>query len=180
MNLRMLIYLTVVTGIVYPLIVTGISLGLMKEKALGSWIKSRDKLVGSEFIGQKFETDRYFWSRPSAIGYNPLPSGGTNLGPINQDLKKGVDERASLLKNKHPNGDVPQDLLFSSASGLDPHISPEAALFQVNRVAQARGLEATALSKLVASLTESRQFGFLGEPRVNVLRLNIALDELIK
>ncbi len=177
--LRMLIFMTLLTGIIYPMIVTGLSKVFFFEKASGSLIQSKGTLVGSELIGQKFESDRYFWSRPSAVDYNPLPSGGSNLGQASSDLKKIADERSIKLMNKHPQAGIPtQDLIFASGSGLDPHISVAAAEFQVARVAQMRGLENSAVHKVVNELTEPRQFGIFGEPRLNVLMLNLAMDKL--
>lgn len=177
--LRMLIFMTLLTGIIYPVLVTGLSKVFFFEKATGSLIKFRGNVIGSELIGQKFESDRYFWSRPSAVDYNPLPSGGSNLGLASQDLKKIIDERSAKLMNKHPqSGNPPQDLIFASGSGLDPHISVAAAYFQVARIAQMRGLGNSAVRKVVNELTEPRQFGIFGEPRINVLKLNLAMDKL--
>lgn len=179
--LRMLAFMTILTGLAYPLLITGISHSLFSSKSRGSFVEKAGVMVGSELIGQKFESDRYFWSRPSASDYNPLPSGGSNLGLASQDLKKLVGERRSKLMLKHPNdGEPPQDLLFASGSGLDPHISPAAANYQLARIAQARGRDISAMRHLVSDLTEPRQFGILGEPRLNVLRLNLALDEISK
>lgn len=177
--LRLLIFMTFLTGVVYPLLVTGIAQICLPKQANGNLMERNGEFIGSELIGQKFESDRYFWSRPSAIDYNPLPSGGTNLGPSSLDLKKAVDDRKASLKQRNPNsGEPPQDLLFTSASGLDPHISLEAAEFQIARVSNARGVKVTALRQLVAELAEKRQFGIFGEPRVNVLKLNLSIDAL--
>ncbi len=178
---RMLIFMTLLTGVAYPLLVTEISSIFFHDQAAGSLINKNGNIIGSELIGQKFESDRYFWPRPSAVDYNPLPSGGSNLGQVSLDLKKIVDERSLKLKNKNPaSGNPPQDLLFASGSGLDPHISVEGAEFQIARLAQIRGLEPIALRQLVGRMTEPRQFGILGEPRVNVLKLNLALDSLME
>lgn len=178
-SLRMILFMTVLTGGIYTGAVTVVSQALFSHEANGSLIQSGDKVVGSELVGQKFEGERYFWPRPSAGDYNPLPSGGTNLGQISADLKTKVDERKAKLKANHPESQTepPQDLLFASSSGLDPHISPAAAEFQVTRIAKTRGMDVQKVRALVDSVKENRQWGFLGEPRVNVLKLNLALDE---
>lgn len=176
---RYLIVMTLLTGVLYPLAVTGLAQALMKEKSDGSLIRSQNGLLGSDWIGQKFESPKYFWSRPSAVDYNPQPSGGSNLGWTSADLVKKVAERHQALQGSS-SGEVPQDLLFASGSGLDPHISPEAARFQLDRIAAARALSGEQrgrLQALVEESVENRQFGFLGDPRVNVLRLNLALDQ---
>ena len=168
--------LTLITGIVYPLIVTAFA-QLFPNKAAGSVIEVNGKAVGSELIGQPFSEPKYFWSRPSATSpqpYNGASSSGSNLGPTNKALRDAVAERLKQFDQKP----VPVDLVTASASGLDPHISPEAARFQVSRVAKARGLTEAAVSQLVSLHTEGRTFGVLGEPRVNVLKLNLALDAL--
>jgi len=168
--------LTLITGIVYPLIVTAFA-QLFSSKATGSVIVVNGKAVGSELIGQPFSEPKYFWSRPSATSpqpYNGASSSGSNLGPTNKALRDAVAERLKQFDQKP----VPVDLVTASASGLDPHISPEAARFQVSRVAKARGLTEAAVSQLVSLHTEGRTFGVLGEPRVNVLKLNLALDAL--
>lgn len=180
--LRILIALTVLTGVLYPLAVTGIGQLVFPHQANGSMIHKEGQLVGSRLIAQKATADRYFWPRPSAVDYNPLPSGASNLGPTSKKLKEDVDARREAIA-KSGGGEVPADLLFNSASGLDPHVSPAAALFQVDRVAQARQLTAEQKAKLVDLVkqkTEGRQFGFLGEERVNVLDLNLALDDQLK
>lgn len=178
--IRIFLFMTLLTGVAYPLLVTGIANLTTKDQASGSLIEKNGTLVGSELIGQKFESDRYFWPRPSAVEYNPLPSGGSNLGQASECLKETVDERVAKLKMKSPGRESlpPQDLLFASGSGLDPHISPEAAQFQVDRIALVRRLEPSAVHKLVQDLTEPRQFGMFGEPRVIVLKLNLALDNM--
>ena len=168
--------LTLITGIVYPLIVTAFA-QLFSSKATGSVIVVNGKAVGSELIGQPFSEPKYFWSRPSATSpqpYNGASSSGSNLGPTNKALRDAVAERLKQFDQKP----VPVDLVTASASGLDPHISPEAAQFQVSRVARARGLPEEAVNQLVSLHTEGRTFGVLGEPRVNVLKLNLALDAL--
>jgi len=168
--------LTVITGVLYPLIVTAFA-QLFPSKATGSVIEVNGKAVGSELIGQPFSDPKYFWSRPSATSpqpYNGASSSGSNLGPTNKALAEAVAERLKQFEGKP----VPVDLVTASASGLDPHISPEAAHFQVSRVARARGLTEEAVNQLVSLHTEGRTFGVLGEPRVNVLKLNLALDAL--
>jgi potassium-transporting ATPase KdpC subunit len=182
--LKLLLVMTIITGVLYPLIVTLIARATFPDQASGSMIVHDGKIVGSRLIGQKFESDKYFWSRPSAIDYNPLPSGGSNLGYTSGDLKKLVADRGSRLTQTVDTiltPAIPVDLLFASASGLDPHISPEAAEFQVQRVLHARRLDETNrinLINLIDSLTEQRDLGVLGEPHVNVLMLNLALDSL--
>ncbi|HSU64029.1 MAG TPA: potassium-transporting ATPase subunit KdpC [Burkholderiales bacterium] len=168
--------LTLLTGVIYPLIVTAFA-QLFPSKATGSVIEVNGKAVGSELIGQPFSDPKYFWSRPSATSpqpYNGASSSGSNLGPTNKALAEAVAERLKQFERKP----VPVDLVTASASGLDPHISPEAAHFQVSRVAMARGLTEEAVNQLVSLHTEGRTFGVLGEPRVNVLKLNLALDAL--
>ena len=168
--------LTFLTGVIYPLIVTAFA-QLFPNKATGSVIVVNGKAVGSELIGQPFSDPKYFWSRPSATSpqpYNGASSSGSNLGPTNKALHEAVAERLKQFEQRP----VPADLVTASASGLDPHISPEAARFQVSRVARARGLTEEAVNQLVSLHTEGRTFGVLGEPRVNVLKLNLALDAL--
>ena len=181
--LLMLATLSVLTGVAYPLLVTGIAQGLMPHQANGSLIEKDGQPAGSELVGQPFSDPKYFWSRPSATGpvpYNAGASSGSNLGPTNPALEEAVKARIAALRAADPGNraPIPVDLVTASASGLDPHISPAAAEYQLARVARARGLEATALRKLVAGHTEGRTFGVLGEPRVNVLRLNLALDRV--
>ncbi|OIR05552.1 potassium-transporting ATPase C chain [mine drainage metagenome] len=175
--------LTLLTGIAYPLLVTGISQVTMPAKANGSLIMKDGKAVGSSLIGQSFSDPKYFWGRPSATG--PMPnnasaSSGSNLGPTNPALLDAVKGRVQALRDADPGNaqPVPVDLVTASASGLDPHISPAAAEYQLPRVARVRNLDPDALRKLVAEHTEGRQFGFLGEPRVNVLELDMALDAM--
>lgn len=183
-NLRMFIWLTVLTGIFYPFVITKTAYFTMHEKAEGSFIASHDTIIGSSLIAQKFTSASYFWPRPSAVDYNPLPSGGSNLGPTSAALRKIIDERREMLIQAHKLGgavQVPSELLFASGSGLDPHISPETAYFQMDRIIQARGLNLQIgrynLKRLVDSHIEKKCFGFLGECYVNVLLLNKALDE---
>ena len=175
--------LTLVTGIAYPLLVTGIAQAIFPHQANGSLIVKDGKPIGSELIGQPFSDPKYFWSRPSATSPmpdNPTSSGGSNLGPTNPALIDAVKGRAEALKSADPGNTapVPADLVTTSASGLDPDITPAAAEYQVQRVARVRKLPVEAVRQLVAKHTEGRQFGFLGEPRVNVLELNLALDAL--
>ncbi len=178
-SLRMLLWMTLVTGVLYPVAVTLISQVLFSKQANGHKIERGQVLLGSELIGQSFESEKYFWSRPSSISYNPMPSGGSNLGPISADLKKAVDERRSKLVAAHLDaGEPPQDLLFASGSGVDPHISPEAARYQSVRIAKARQLDLQVVKNLIDGSTEARQLGIFGEPRVNVLALNLNLDRI--
>jgi K+-transporting ATPase ATPase C chain len=174
------IVLTVLLGIIYPFVMTGLSELLFKEKARGSLIEREGKVIGSRLIGQPFKGAAYFHSRPSAAGsgYDATASGGTNLGPTSkQFFEEQVGGRSKRFRTENPNVEIPIDLITSSASGLDPHISPAAAKFQVPRVARERRMSEDEVRRLVKKHTEGRQFGFLGEPRVNVLELNLALDE---
>jgi potassium-transporting ATPase KdpC subunit len=172
-SLRIYIVLTLLTGIFYPLAMTGIAQLLFPKQANGSKIVENGKVIGSDLLAQKFESPRYFWPRPSAADYATVASGASNKGPTSADLKKSIDERQAKFGN-----DAPVDLLTASGSGLDPHISPEAARSQIQRVAKARKMSIQQISALVDQATEQPQFGFLGEPRVNVLRLNQTLDQL--
>jgi K+-transporting ATPase ATPase C chain len=175
--------LTVLTGLVYPLTVTGLAQFLFPHQANGSLIVRDGKVVGSELIGQYFDEPRYFWGRPSATSpfpYNAASSAGSNLGPTNPALAEAVKARIAALKAANPGNDrpIPVDLVTASGSGLDPHISPASAAYQARRVARARSLPEDFVRQLVRQHTEGRQLGFLGEPRVNVLLLNRALDGL--
>ncbi len=177
------IVLTVLVGVIYPFVMTGLSELLFKEKARGSLVEKEGKVVGSRLIGQPFKGAGYFHSRPSAAGsgYDATASGGTNLGPTNKQLfEEQVKARAKQLHAENPNVEIPIDLITSSGSGLDPHISPAAAEFQIPRVARERRMSENELRQLVYRHTEGRQFGFLGEARINVLELNLKLDEASK
>ena len=179
-----LVLFTVITGVVYPLAVTGVAQVLFPRQANGSLIKEDDKVVGSSLIGQAFEDPKYFWGRPSATNpgppYDASSSTGSNLGPTNPDLAKAIQERVAALKEADPDNTapIPVDLVTASGSGLDPHISIAAAEYQSGRVARIRALPLERVRKLIAEHTEQRTFGLLGEPRVNVLELNLALDKL--
>jgi K+-transporting ATPase ATPase C chain len=172
---------TLLTGVVYPLVVTAAARIAFPTKANGSLIFRDGKPVGSSLVGQAFSGPRYFWGRPSAtspIPYNAASSGGSNLGPLNPALKEAVQARIAELRRNDPRpGAVPVDLVTASGSGLDPHISPASAEAQASRVAKARGMSEDEVRALIVRHTEGRQFGVLGEPRVNVLPLNLSLDE---
>ncbi len=182
-NLVVAVMMTLVTtlllGIVYPLAVTALAQALFHEQANGQLIERNGAVIGSRIIGQAFSSPGYFRSRPSAAGtgYDPLNSGGTNLGPTNRKLIDAVAAAVTSARKENPSAQVPIDLVTSSASGLDPHISPAAALFQLPRVARERAISEAELRRLVDLHTFGRQFGFLGEPVVNVLELNLALDD---
>lgn len=176
-----LVLLTLVTGVAYPVSVTLVAQGVFPFRANGSVLERDVRPVGSELIGQPFDDPSYFWGRPSATGpvaYNAAASTGSNLGPTNPALLEAVKGRVESIRAAHPDqtGPVPVDLVTASASGLDPHISPTAAEYQVARVAKTRGLTEEQVRRVVAAHSESRTLGLLGEPRVNVLRLNLALD----
>lgn len=177
------VVLSLITGVVYPLLTTAIVTPLFRDKAAGSIVLRDGKPVGSALIGQSFSDPGHFWGRPSATApqpYNGAASGGSNLGPLNPALADAVKGRIDALKAADPTAaqPVPADLVTASASGLDPHISPAAARYQIPRIAKARHLSAEALAALVAEHTEGRQWGLFGEPRVNVLALNLALDAM--
>jgi potassium-transporting ATPase KdpC subunit len=186
----MIIGMTVITGLAYPLAMTGIAQLVFPHQANGSLIVRDDKVIGSELIGQNFTSEKYFHGRPSAttdpadskksIPYNAANSGGSNLGPTSKDLIDRVKEEAAKLAAENPNAPIPVDLVTTSASGLDPDITPAAALFQVPRVAKARGLPEDTVRGLVVAQTTGRLAGIIGEPHVNVLQLNLALDAIRK
>lgn len=173
---------TIICGGIYPALVTGIAQAVFPKQANGSFITDKNgKEIGSTLIGQPFADPKYFWPRPSAtsdFGYNPLASGGSNSGPTNPGYLKTVGERVKTLRDSGVTGPIPADMAQASASGLDPHITPESAELQIPRVAKARGIDDGTLARLVAHASEGRQFGFMGEPRVNVLVLNLKLDRL--
>lgn len=179
----MLLVMTAITGLVYPLAVTGVAQVLFPRQANGSLIERDGKPIGSELIGQSFDDPRYFWGRPSATTpqpYNGTASNGSNLGPSNPALRDAVQQRIDALRKADPGNaaTVPVDLVTASGSGLDPDITPAAAQYQVARVARARHLDVAQVQQLVAHYTQGRQLGLLGEPRVNVLALNLALDRV--
>ena len=176
----MFVLFTIICGGVYPAVVTGLAQAFFPKQAAGSFLTDKsNREVGSSLIGQPFSDAKYFWGRPSAttdFGYNPMASGGSNSGPTNPDYLKTVADRVKALRDTGVTGSVPADLVEASASGLDPHITPESAALQVARVAKARGISEAELTKILAAHTEGRQLGVLGDPRVNVLELNLALD----
>jgi potassium-transporting ATPase KdpC subunit len=179
--LTMLLVMTVITGLVYPLVATGVAQVLFPHQANGSLIERDGKPIGSELIGQYFDDPKYFWGRPSATApqpYNGTGSNGSQLGPTNPALRDAVQQRIDALRKADPGNTtpVPADLVTASGSGLDPEISPAAAQYQVARVAKARNLNVQQVQALIAQYTQGRQLGILGEPRVNVLQLNLALD----
>ena len=183
-SLKIFLFFTILTGVIYPLLVTGIAQVVFPGKANGSLIVNDNKTVGSELIGQQFDSVTYFSSRPSAVSYNPLPSGASNYGLTSVKLKNLVTERQQkFIAYNHLDSlaEIPSEMLFASASGLDPHISPQAALLQAGRIAQARNFNASEklnLLQCIKDLTEAPQFLILGEVRVNVLLLNLRLDEI--
>ncbi|WP_296403841.1 potassium-transporting ATPase subunit KdpC [Psychrobacter sp.] len=174
--------LSLILGLCYPLFITGIGQTVLNDKANGSMIEKEGKLVGSNLIGQSFDQDQYLWPRPSAAGkgYDAAQSSGSNLGPLNPELVKNVEAQVEKLKASDPGNTkpIPQDLVTSSASGLDPQISPAAAEWQINRIARARGISTEQVQQIINANTEGRQLSLFGEPRVNVLGVNLALDKL--
>jgi K+-transporting ATPase ATPase C chain len=176
--MRFTLITTVVFGLVYPLVVTGISQWIFPKQANGSLIVKNGQVVGSRLIGQAFSGEKYFHSRPSAAGngYDATASGGSNLGPTNQTLVTRVQQDVAKLQQENPGVAIPADMVTTSGSGLDPEISPASAEFQLARVAKARGISAEELRKIVAKHTQPRQYGLFGEARVNVLELNLDLD----
>ena len=180
-SILMTLVTTILFGVAFPLLVTGLAQILFPKQANGQLITHNGSVVGSRLIGQSFSSPGYFHSRPSNAGtdYDAANSGGSNLGPTNQSLIARVQSDADRLQAENPSAPIPMDLLTSSASGLDPHISPDAAEFQVPRIAKERGASEDAIRQVIRQHTQSRQFGVLGEPRVNVLELNLALDEIL-
>jgi potassium-transporting ATPase KdpC subunit len=178
--LLMTLVTTLLFGILFPLLITGLAQVLFPRQANGQLLTRNDRVVGSRLIGQLFSSPGYFHSRPSAAGtgYDAGNSGGSNLGPTNQSLIARVQQDADRLQKENPSAAIPIDLLTTSGSGLDPHISPEAAEFQVPRIAKERGLSEEVVREAILQHSEPRQFGFLGEPRVNLLELNLMLDEI--
>lgn len=182
--LKFLVAMTVLTGIIYPVLMTGIAQLSFPSKANGSLIFRDGKIVGSELLGQKFDTTIYFWSRPSAVGYNPVPSGASNYGPTSDTLKKLVNARRELFARANSVNDmslIPKEMIFASGSGLDPQISPESALMQMGRIVKARNFsenQQNTLLNAIKTTTLKPQFYVLGEPRINVLQLNLILDNI--
>ena len=180
-SIVMVLLLTAITGFIYPLVMTGVARVVFPDQAAGSLIVHRGQVIGSRLLGRQFDDPKYFWSRPSATApfpYNAASSSGSNYGALNPALHKAKAERREALQKADPDNkaEIPIDLLTSSGSGLDPHISPAAAEYQAGRVARLRGLDISAVRALIASHTKKRQWGFLGEPVVNVVALNRALD----
>jgi potassium-transporting ATPase KdpC subunit len=184
--LKFLVVLTFLTGIIYPLVMTGTAQIIYHSKANGSLITNDGKVIGSDLIGQNFDSIIYFWSRPSVIGYNPVPSGASNYGPTSDTLRKLATSRLELFALANSVTDkpaIPKEMIYASGSGLDPHISQEAALLQVDRISDARHLSSAQKEKLIEKikeLTEAPQFLILGQERVNVMKLNIELNEITK
>jgi potassium-transporting ATPase KdpC subunit len=184
--LKFLLVMIIITGVLYPVLMTGLAQLIFPSKSNGSMIKINGKLIGSELIGQKFDDNRYFWSRPSATSYNTVPSGGSNYGPTSDTLKKLMIARRSRFAQINSVSDtliVPKEMMFASGSGLDPHISPEAALLQVDRIVRIRQLtnnQKEDLLKTIKDISEAPQYLCLGEPRINVLKLNLELDNIQK
>jgi len=179
--LRVLALMMILTGVVYPLLIAGLATAFLPRNAAGNLVTVAGRVIGSRLIGQQFTDPRYFWPRPSAVGYNPLPSGGSNLSPTSASLQAQIADRKAQLAKVTGSNRIPADLYLASGSGLDPDISLEAALYEVHSVARARGLDSSlsaAAVRMVYDHTIPRTLGFLGEPRVNVLLLNLALDSL--
>ncbi|MDP4187929.1 MAG: potassium-transporting ATPase subunit KdpC [Bacteroidota bacterium] len=182
--IKFLMVITIITGIVYPVFVTVIAQTAFKDKANGSLITKNGKIIGSQLIGQNFNTSRYFWPRPSSCDYNPLQSAGSNLGPTSKKLKVQVEKRrASFIKENGIKDSIriPSEMLFASGSGLDPDISPEAAILQVNRIEKARNFNEAQCHQLISiihKITEKPQFFMFGEEKINVFRLNLELDNI--
>jgi K+-transporting ATPase ATPase C chain len=182
--LKMFMVLTIITGFIYPLVITGFAQIVFPNKANGSMIIENNRVVGSELIGQQFIKPEFFWGRPSAVDYNPMPSGGSNLNPIGKTFKEQFLARVDTLRKYYGNIDIhsiPKDLLFASGSGVDPHISPEAAYFQVERIAKARNFDEKKkeyIIKIIESSIEKPDFYIFGESRINVLLLNLRLNRL--
>lgn len=178
-SVRVMIFFTILCGLIYPLAMTGIAQIFFKDKANGSLLSRDGQVVGSKLLGQNFERPEYFSPRPSAVSFNPLPSGGSNLGPTSEALKVLVNERREKLKKNNPGaGEPPQYLVFAAASGLDPHINLEAALYQVERISKARSLSVDIIKKLVMDHVKMRQYIIFGEETLNVLTLNMAMDNM--
>lgn len=182
-SIKIFLVMTILTGVIYPLFITIIGQTVFANRANGSLITVNNTTVGSELIGQKFVGNQYFSSRPSSIDYNPMPSGGSNLSVTSKELQLRVKRNTAAfdsINQLSPSQIVPSEMIYASGSGLDPHISPEAALLQVNRICKARHLPALAekqIKNLISQSTENRQLGFLGEKRINVLKLNLELDK---
>ncbi len=183
-SLKIFLVITILTGIIYPLVITLIGQTVFPFRSNGSLIKITNEIVGSELIGQKFTSGKYFHSRPSAINYNPLPSGGSNLSVTSNTLKENVKHQVFLfdsINQLDKNIVIPSEMLYASGSGLDPHISVQAANLQIDRICKARNfseVHKNKLKNLIVNLSENRQLGFLGEKRINVLKLNIELDKI--
>ncbi len=178
---KLILVMTAITGVMYPMIMLGAAQTLFPHQANGSLIYFDGRLIGSELIGQEFTDLKYFWPRPSGVGYTSQPSGGTNLGPTSKVLSEQIATRRARLIETHDGEQPPDNLILASGSGLDPHISPAAAFYQVDRVAKARGLDSgqlDLLQQLAERSVEPYNFGFIGQPRVNVLKLNISTDSL--
>lgn len=183
-TIKYFVLITILTGVVYPLFITAVSAVVFPGKASGSMIEKDGKVIGSKLIGQKFTGNKYFWPRPSAINYNPMPSGASNFGPTSATLKKAFDERKNNFVEKNGISDasiVSNEMFFASGSGVDPHISPESAMLQVKRICRSRGFNNEQKQRvigLIDSLMQYPQFGFLGNSVVNVLLLNLQLDKV--